>query len=83
MRGTNSISFQSFPQQRIRLVRISDFHAIDLHKYKVVQFVGHDRCIQLRNDLSYSGRLSGPRGARYIDASSSAFVDSSFQVGED
>lgn len=80
MRRAHSISFQSFPKQRIRLVRIRNLHAVDFHKYKVIQFVSHDGCVQLGNDFSDCCCLSSSGSARYIDTCSGAFVDGCLKV---
>ena len=42
MRGADSVSLEGFPEERVALMGVSDFHAVDLDEDEVVEFFGED-----------------------------------------
>ncbi len=83
MRWRNSLSFKCLPEQGIGLMRICDFHAVNLDEYEIIEFLGHDGGVKLSNNLADCGCFSGTWCARDIDTCSSAFNNGCFKVGVD
>lgn len=80
---TDSFPSQCLPQERIRLMRVRDLHAVDLDKYEVVQFFRQNAGIKLRDNLSYGRRFARAGRTGNIDAGSCSGRDGGFEVSVD
>ena len=80
MRRAYSLTPQRLPKQRVRLVRIRDLHAVDLHKNEVVQLFRLDAGVELRNDFTDRGCFTSARCAGDVDAGAGTSGDCGFEV---
>lgn len=80
MRWADSFPPQCLPQERIRLVRVRDFHAVDLDEDKIVQLFRQNAGIELGDNLSYGRRFPRARRAGNVDAGAGSDRDGGFEM---
>ena len=80
MSRTNPLTFYCFPQQRIRLVRISHLHTVDLHENEIVQFLCEYAGVELRNDFAYRGGFARAGRPGDVNAGARAGGNGGFEV---
>lgn len=75
-----SLALEGLPQERVRLVRVCDLHAVDLDKDEVVELVRANGLLEPGDDLAHRRRLARPRRARDVDAVARAVRDGGLEV---
>jgi len=63
MRRAHSFTPQRLPEQRVRLVRIRNFHTVNLHEDEVVELLRLHAGVELRNDFTDGRCLARARCA--------------------
>ena len=79
----DTISLQGLPKQRVRLMRIGDFHPIDLNKDEIVQLSCKHCTIEVCDNFANCGCLSSTWRPRDVNAGPSAISDGGTEAGID